>query len=83
MVKRLRRYTREAGRAESDVGIEARLSIAQVGEGQWAHYAEAWRSLGATHLGVNTMNARLASLDDHIAKLRQVMEILGPAESPV
>jgi probable F420-dependent oxidoreductase len=83
MVERLRRYTREAGRAESAVGIEARLSIGQVGEDQWAHYAGAWRALGATHLGVNTMNARLASPDDHIAMLRRVMDSLGPAGSPV
>src|SRR5215469_2599155 len=63
MVERLRSYTREAGRAESAVGIEARLSIGQVGEDQWAGYAGTWRALGATHLGVNTMSARLASVD--------------------
>jgi probable F420-dependent oxidoreductase len=78
MVERLRRYTREAGRAESAVGIEARLSIGQVGEDQWAHYADAWRALGATHLGVNTMNAGLSSPADHIAMLRRVIESLGP-----
>ena len=78
MVERLRRYTREAGRAESAVGIEARLSIGQVGEDQWAHYVDAWRALGATYLGVNTMNAGLSSPADHIAMLRRVIESLGP-----
>jgi probable F420-dependent oxidoreductase len=78
MVERLRRYTSEAGRAERAVGIEARLSIGQVGEDQWAHYAEAWRALGATHLGVNTMNAGLSSPADQIAMLRRVIESLGP-----
>jgi probable F420-dependent oxidoreductase len=78
MVERLRRYTREAGRAESEVGIEARLSIGQVGEDQWAQYADAWRALGATHLGVNTMNSGLSSPADHFAMLRRVIETLGP-----
>jgi probable F420-dependent oxidoreductase len=82
MVERLRRYTREAERAESAVGIEARLSVGQVGEDQWAHYADAWRALGATHLGVNTMNAGLDSPADHIAMLRRVIESLGPAGTP-
>jgi probable F420-dependent oxidoreductase len=77
MVERLRRYTREAGRAESEVGIEARLSIGQVGEDQWAQYADAWRALGATHLGVNTMNSGLSSPADHFAMLRRVIETLG------
>jgi probable F420-dependent oxidoreductase len=78
MVERLRRYTREAGRAESAVGIEARVSIGQVGEDQWAHYADAWRSLGATYLGVNTMNAGLSSPADHIAMLKRAIESLDP-----
>ncbi|MGO8949086.1 MAG: LLM class F420-dependent oxidoreductase [Ktedonobacterales bacterium] len=81
MVERLRHYTREAGRDESAVGIEARLSIGQVAEDQWAHYAAAWQALGATYLGVNTMNAGLTLPQDHIALLRRVKESLGPAES--
>jgi probable F420-dependent oxidoreductase len=80
MIERLRSYTREAGRAESAVGIEARLSIGQVGEDQWTGYAGAWRALGATHLGVNTMNAGLTSPADHIDMLRRVIESLGPME---
>lgn len=81
MVEQLRRYTREAGRDESAVGIEPRLSIGQVAEDQWAAYAAAWQALGATHLGVNTMNAGLTSPQDHIALLGRVMERLGLAVS--
>jgi probable F420-dependent oxidoreductase len=76
-IEQLREYTLEAGREESAVGIEARLSIGQVPEDEWAPYAAAWRSLGATHLGVNTMNAGLTSPQDHIAVLGRVIEKLG------
>ncbi len=79
LVERLRQYAREAGRDATAIGIEARLNIGQVSEGEWADYADSWRALGATHLGVNTMNAGLASPQDHIAQLRHVMEILGRA----
>jgi probable F420-dependent oxidoreductase len=80
MIERLRQYTREAGREESAVGIEARLSVAQVQQDQWTSYASAWKALGATHLGVNTMNAGLASPEDHIDRLKRVIEVLAPAE---
>jgi probable F420-dependent oxidoreductase len=83
MIERLRQYAREAGRAESAVGIEARLSVAQVPEDQWASYAAAWKALGATHLGVNTMNAGLASPRDHIDMLKRVVEALAPAEAGI
>jgi probable F420-dependent oxidoreductase len=81
MVEQLRHYTREAGRDERAVGIEARLSIGQIAEDQWAHYISAWQALGATHVGVNTMNAGLTSVQDHIVMLRRVIERLGSAQS--
>lgn len=76
-LERLRAYTEEAGRPATAVGIEARLTISRVAEDQWAAYAEQWRSLGATHLGVNTMGAGLASPQAHIDTLRRVKNALG------
>jgi probable F420-dependent oxidoreductase len=73
----LRAYTREAGRSAEAMGIEARLSIGQVSRDLWATYADTWRSLGATHLGVNTMGAGLASPQAHIDALAQVKATLG------
>jgi hypothetical protein len=32
----------------------------------------AWKAAAATHLSVNTMNAGLATVDDHLAALEQV-----------
>ena len=77
LVERLRAYTQEAGRAPDAAGIEARLSIGEVAESEWAAYAEAWRNLGATHLGINTMGAGLAAPRDHIEALRRVKAALG------
>ncbi len=77
MVARLRAYAREAGRDEGAIGIEARLSIAQVPEASWAQHAAAWQALGATHLDVATGGAGLASPQDHVAALRRVKKTLG------
>lgn len=78
MLQRLQDYARAAGRNPSDVGIEARLSIGKTPEGEWASFVETWRGLGATHLGVNTMDAGLTSPQAHIDRLRQVKDRLGP-----
>lgn len=76
-IERLRRYVEEAGRPPEAVGIEARLTISNIPEEQWATYADGWRSLGATHLGVNTMGAGLTSPQAHIDTLRRVKERIG------
>lgn len=76
-IERLRAYTQEAGRPPEAMGIEARLTIGRVPQDLWATYADGWRGLGATHLGVNTMGAGLTSPQAHIDMLRQVKETLG------
>jgi probable F420-dependent oxidoreductase len=73
-VERLRQAAAEAGRPADALGIEPRLSISQVPQGERARYVEGWRSLGATHLCVNTMGAGLRSPQAHIDALRRVKE---------
>lgn len=78
MVEQIYAAARAAGRPERAVGIEARLTLAQVrDEADWAPYAARWRALGATHLGVNTMDAGFATPDAHLDALRRVKTALG------
>lgn len=77
MLEQLHRYAQDAGRDDGQIGIEARLSIGQVPQDQWAGTVAAWRDLGATHLGVNTMGAGLPSPQAHIDALRRVKDALG------
>lgn len=77
MVERLRTATQAAGRAPESVGIEARLSLSQVPEGEWASFVDGWRRLGATHLCVNTMGMGLASPGAHIEALGRAKNVLG------
>jgi alkanesulfonate monooxygenase SsuD/methylene tetrahydromethanopterin reductase-like flavin-dependent oxidoreductase (luciferase family) len=76
-VKRLRGYVEEAGRAPESVGIEARLDVGRVPPEEWIAQTEAWRSLGATHISVNTMNAGLGSPQEHVETIRRYKEVLG------
>lgn len=72
-VDRLRAYAAEAGRDPATIGIEPRLTLAQVPESDWPAYVEGWRNLGATHLAVNTMKMGLERPEDHAAVLRDVL----------
>jgi probable F420-dependent oxidoreductase len=76
-LKRLRSYVEEVGRDPESVGIEARLDMGRVTQEEWIPQTEAWRSLGATHISVNTMNAGLRSPQDHIEAIRRYKEALG------
>ncbi|WP_436763630.1 LLM class F420-dependent oxidoreductase [Streptosporangium sp. V21-05] len=66
----------QAGRDPSALGMEGRASWAgdadEVGD-----VARRWREAGATHLAVNTMNAGLGSVDEHLAALATVADTLG------
>ena len=76
-VKRLRHYVEEAGRDPESVGIEARLDMSRVPQEEWVPQTEAWRSLGATHISINTMNAGLGSPQEHIEAIQRYKEALG------
>ena len=77
-VARLRAYASAAGRPPEAVGIDvqAGVRLRWGGEEHWAIHAAAWRSLGATHLSVDTMESGLISLDAHIDALSRIKKVL-------
>lgn len=77
MLQRLRRYAEEHGRDPASIGIEARVSIAGTTPDDWRRQVDGWRSLGATHLGVNTMGAGLESPHAHIDAIQRFMEVVS------
>lgn len=76
-IERLRGYIRDAGREPRDVGIEGRINLANMLEGEWGAAVAAWRDLGATHVCVNTMGVGLASPQAHIDTIRRFKEQAG------
>lgn len=68
---------REAGRDPSDLGMEGRVGWTDAGVEKLVDHVGRWERAGATHLGVNTMNAGLGGIDNHLAKLTEVAEALS------
>jgi probable F420-dependent oxidoreductase len=62
---------RDAGRDPSMLGMEGRVSWHGSADEVVAG-VEQWRAAGASHLSINTMNAGLNSVDDHLAALASV-----------
>lgn len=72
----MRGWAEAAGRSWSTFGIEARLNAATGDPDSWRTTIDEWRGLGATHISVNTMGGNLGGPAGHIARLRQVAEVI-------
>ncbi|HSF59695.1 MAG TPA: LLM class F420-dependent oxidoreductase [Candidatus Binatia bacterium] len=73
-IEKISNYAREAGRDPKEIGIEGRITIGQGSAETWMQELAAWKSLGATHLAVNTMKAGLNGPAQHIDAIRRFKE---------
>ena len=74
----IREAARAAGRDPATIGVEPRLTLAEIPEQDWPDFVDGWRELGATHLAVNTMKLGLSKPEDHAALLQEVRPTLAP-----
>jgi probable F420-dependent oxidoreductase len=79
LIERMRGYAREAGRDPATIGIEGRSSIKNQTPEDWLAVHARWKSLGATHLSVNTMGAGLIGPDAQIDALRRYKDVIDGA----
>jgi probable F420-dependent oxidoreductase len=56
--EKLRRYTKEAGRDPTAIGLEVWVSTGEGGPDDWRREFSAWKALGVTHVTVNSTYAR-------------------------
>ena len=74
LLDRIRGYAGEAGRSPTEIGIEARLTIAREPRDSWLAFVTGWQTLGATHLGINTMGMGFRSVDEHLGALAGLID---------
>jgi probable F420-dependent oxidoreductase len=70
-IEKVRGYAREAGRKPEEIGIEGRMAFGQGDPETWLKTLQAWKTLGATHVGLNTMKAGFSSPSAHIEAMRR------------
>jgi probable F420-dependent oxidoreductase len=73
-IDKVRTYAREAGRNPQTLGIEGRIPYGQGDAETWRKTLQAWKDLGATHAGLNTMKAGLNTPAAHIHALSRFHE---------
>jgi probable F420-dependent oxidoreductase len=74
---------REAGRDPSTIGMEGRVRWGEGGTEELVEHVADWRSVGATHLSIDTMGAGLGGVDGHLGVLAEVADALAlPAGRP-
>jgi probable F420-dependent oxidoreductase len=66
----------EAGRDPAQIGMQGQVSWNGSAE-DLAEGLRIWADAGASHVSINTMNAGLASVDQHLAALSTAAEIAG------
>ena len=76
-VERLQTFLSEVGRESSSMGMEPRINLADGNPEIWQAHANAWQSIGATHVSINTMRAGLNSPQDHIDAIQKFKEVIG------
>jgi len=77
-VDRLHGLVRAAGRDPQAFGIEGRMALAQIPEGEWGKELEAWKAMrGISHLCVHTAGMGLAKPGDHVEMLRRFRQTVG------
>ena len=74
---KLAEFIKQAGRDPSSIGLEARIEVSVGDADFWQERVAAWWDLGATHISVNTMEAGLQSVGDHIAAIQRFKEVVS------
>src|SRR5881296_3675134 len=78
IVARVHQYAKEAGRAPGDLPLEGRVRLAGKSPADWVNHVQAWASIGATHIIVETRGGGLVFPHQHLAALRQFKDVVGP-----
>lgn len=77
IVARVHHYAKEAGRDPALLPLEGRVRLAGKPPADWVNNVQAWASLGATHIIVETRGGGLAFPHQHLAALRQFKDVVG------
>jgi len=77
-IERIMLFLYEAGRHQSESGIEARLKYDSGDPSTWTKTIREWQAVGATHISINTMGCGYHTPQEHILAIRVfASEVIG------
>jgi len=75
-IERMRGYAEGAGRDPNAIGIDPQINVGAGTPDEWRADAEAWQSLGAGYLTVNTLRNGFTTPREHLAAIERAAEAL-------
>ena len=82
MLEHFRNFCSEYGRDPAKIGVEGHLTINNANIDRTADRVKAWKDVGATHVGLNTMRDGLNGVDQHLRRLEEIAKALNlPAKT--
>lgn len=77
IMEKIRKYAQQSGRNPNNIGIDARIIYRNHDAADWGNLISGWKSIGATHLTLNTMGAKIRTVKEHIAAIGYFAEKIG------
>ena len=77
LVARFLKVCEEEGRDPKTLGLERWVHNLESGPEDWGRDIEHWRSLGGTHISLNTIRGGLVSPTEHMETMRRYIEALN------
>lgn len=75
-IETIRSHRQAAGGTMEGFGIQAQAQYAGGTPERWASHAAKWRDLGATHLAVATHNAGQTSVEGHLGRIEEYLNVV-------
>lgn len=75
-IDNLHRYLQQEGRDPASLGIEAAVNTRDGNMDELVRQTEEWRTLGATHISINTMGSGFTSPTQHIEAIRRYKDAI-------
>ena len=78
-VETIHAHRDKLGLSERPFGIQAQAQYRGGTPERWAGHARKWSELGCTHLAIATHNAGEATVDDHLERVREYLDVVRGA----
>lgn len=78
-VEALHEHRAACGRSDTPFGIQAQAQYRGGTPERWAGHARKWQDLGCTHIAIATHNAGPATVDDHLARVQEYLDVVRDA----
>lgn len=76
-LENLHDYIEQAGRKPRRFGVDVRIPVTKIAQGEWTREVARYEKLGVTHFGVNTTRNGFTTLEQHLDYIKRFKAEIG------